>query len=79
MEELKRLKLTQLSKDELKKREMNLLRGGNGEADCCGCGYGTENRNANSSNGYGYSGGGSSECWGWAYSGEWYGTQLPHC
>ena len=61
MKELKRLKLVQLSKEELKSKEMNILKGGND--DCCGCGHGPANNQANSAAGYGSSiGGGPTHC-----------------
>ena len=61
MKELKRLKLVQLSKDELKSKEMNILKGGIN--NCCGCGYGYPNAVANDAAGYGSSiGGGASSC-----------------
>ena len=74
MKNVSKLKLIQLSKDELKKREMNLLKGGD-YTDCCGCGFGTDNRNANSAAGYGSSAGDTTgNCWNWSYNeenGEW--------
>ncbi len=36
MKKIERLKLNQLSRDELKKRELNQIKGGDGL--CCGCG-----------------------------------------
>lgn len=84
MKELKRFKLTQLSNEQLKAQEMNLVKGGFGESDCCGCGYGTENRNANSSYGYGHSAGSNKECWHWIYTGSggsngWDGAHINQC
>jgi natural product precursor len=57
MKKLEKLKLNQLSKAEMEKREMNHLKGG----DCCGCGChytgsggssAYHNLNANQANGY---------------------------
>lgn len=72
MKKLERLKLNQLSREELKKRELNQLKGGTGE--CCGCYYqfengaGTaENYSANIAQGYSKSYGGNVTC----------GTSIP--
>lgn len=65
MKEYKRIKLVQLSRTELRNKEMNHLLGG-AEDKCCGCGYGTDNRNANSSAGYSHSSGSiTGDCWRW--------------
>lgn len=82
MKELKRLKLVHLSSEALRAKEMNLLRGGTGETDCCGCGFGIDNRNANSAAGYGQSAGDTSgNCWNWEYNGSgWsYTSDHTHC
>lgn len=50
MKTLGKLKLTQLSKSEIGKRELNKLSGG-GEGDCCICAYGQTNYNANTGKG----------------------------
>lgn len=50
MKTLGKLKLTQLSKSEIGKRELNKLSGG-GEGDCCICSYGITNYNGNTTNG----------------------------
>lgn len=78
MKELKRFKLTQLSNQELKAQEMNLIKGG-AYYDCCGCGYGTVNRNANSSGGYAYSSGSNKDCWYWTYESSWSASKISAC
>jgi len=50
MKQIERLKLNQLSKDELKKRELNYLKGGNACCECC-CGYVAENGISTAENG----------------------------
>lgn len=50
MKTLGKLKLTQLSKSELGKRELNKLSGG-ASGDCCICAYGATNYNANQTGG----------------------------
>lgn len=78
MKALKRLNLVQLSKDELKEKEMTLLKGG--YVDCCGCGSSSANRNANSSAGYGHSSTGSSYCDAWDWNGSsWDHSSASHC
>ena len=79
MKDLKRLKLVQLSKDELMKKEMGQLRGGNPYVDCCGCGTDTANRNANSAGGHGYHAGGNTQCYNWYYSDGWSGSLSATC
>ena len=39
MKKLNSLKLNQLNKAEIEKREMNILKGGNSCSDCCPCRY----------------------------------------
>lgn len=68
MKTLKRIKLTTLTQEALKKREMNFLAGGFVEVCGCGCNgpSGTiDNRNANSKGGYSQSTGGNKVCVGW--------------
>lgn len=73
MKEYKRLKLVQLTRTELRNKEMNLVRGGLEDHECCGCGYGTANRDANSSAGYGHSSGDTTNnCWNWHKTPEGY-------
>lgn len=68
MKEYKRLKLVQLTRTELRNKEMGFLKGG-AEDKCCGCGYGTANRDANSSAGYSHSSGDTTHnCWRWEYN-----------
>ena len=70
MKNLGKLKLNQLSKAEIEKREMNALKGG--DPTCgCGCHYSGsggsseyDNQNANAANGQGSSGG-NVICWDW--------------
>lgn len=50
MKTLGKLKLTQLSKAELEKRELNRIAGG-APGDCCICQYGATNHNANQEGG----------------------------
>lgn len=50
MKALGKLKLTQLSKLELEKREMNKISGG-APGECCICAYGAENHNDNRAGG----------------------------
>ena len=50
MKTLKKMKLAQLSKVELEKREMNKISGGV-EGKCCVCAYGPENHFANEAGG----------------------------
>lgn len=50
MKTLGKLKLTQLSKAELEKREMNKVSGG-APGECCICAHGIDNHNANTSGG----------------------------
>lgn len=82
MKTLKQINLIQLSREELKEREMKSLKGGS-TIECCGCGYGIENRNANSAAGYSYSSGSATGyCWAWQYAGggEWSSIgQQDHC
>ena len=66
MRTLRKLKINQLGKNELEKRQMNSLIGGN----CCGCGCngpsGTwDNANANWNNGHSQSQGGNRYCASW--------------
>lgn len=49
MKTLGKLKLTQLSKSEIGKRELNKLIGG--DTPCCICQYGSTNHNSNADNG----------------------------
>ena len=81
MKDLKRLKLVQLSKDELKRKEMDLIKGGSNTYECCGCGSNTANKNANSSYGYGHSSTGSASCYDWFWGGNsgWYGAVAVYC
>ncbi|MDR0835307.1 MAG: TIGR04149 family rSAM-modified RiPP [Tannerella sp.] len=69
MKKLSMLKLNQLSKAELEKREMNLLMGG----ECCGCGCNgssstSANYTANYYAGYSQSDGGNKVCANWGDS-----------
>lgn len=50
MKTLGKLKLTQLSKAELEKRELNKISGG-GPGECCVCAHGDTNHVANQSGG----------------------------
>lgn len=78
MKTLKRLNLVQLSKDELKEKEMTLLKGG--YSDCCGCGEKKVNRDANSSAGYGHSSTGNASCHDWNWNGkEWDHSKASEC
>ena len=65
MKTLKKLKLIQLSKNELENREMGMTRGGNGSCCICGCRYWddggsstVDNGNANNAGGLESPGGG---------------------
>lgn len=51
MKTLGKLKLTQLNRSEIGKRELNKLAGGT-NGGCCICAYGKTNYNANTSGGY---------------------------
>ena len=69
MKKLERLKLNQLSREELKKRELNQIKGGTGECCGCGCYYQFEqgsstsdNYSANIAQGYSISYGGNVAC-----------------
>lgn len=77
MKTLKRLNLVQLSKDELKEKEMTLLKGG--YSDCCGCGDDRSNRDANSSAGYGHSSTGSAFCDAWWWEDGWEHHSSDNC
>jgi natural product precursor len=68
MKKINKLKLTQLSKLEIEKRQMNVLRGGESWTCACGCGYPdisptSSNRTANA--GYGYT-----STYGWTYGAD---------
>lgn len=79
MKKLERLSLVQLSREELKNREMDLLKGGTPTFDCCGCGSSSANKNANSAAGYGHSSTGSETCYHWIYTDGWEGNYGSHC
>jgi natural product precursor len=72
MKNLGKLKLNELSRVELEKREMNQLVGGE---ECCGCGCNgssstSDNATANWNYGYSYSAGGEVQCACWG-DGRW--------
>ncbi len=73
MKKLGKIKLNQLNKAEMKKREMSYLIGG----ECCGCGCNgssstSANANANWNNGYSSSyGGGEKRCQCWDDNSHW--------
>ena len=66
MKSLKKLRLVDMNKDELQKKSMNELRGGNDGTPCgCGCwgsSSSSDNFSANYSHGYGSSGNGNGNC-----------------
>lgn len=68
MKEIKRLKLNQISKSVLQKRDMDQLQGG----WCCGCGCNGssssyDNQTANWYSEYGSPGGNNGNCWVWPW------------
>jgi natural product precursor len=68
MKKLSQLKLNQIGKSELKKREMRQLVGG----ECCGCGCNgpsSTDDNALANHGYGYSQSYGGAKWCWTYGG----------
>ena len=56
MKKLGKIKLNQLEKVDLKKREMEYILGGD-DCDTCACAFGEENKVANDNYGYSQSGG----------------------
>ena len=54
MKEVGKLKLKQLKKNELKRREMNAVKGGCSCSGGCGCGFGGFSDGQNYQNNYGY-------------------------